>query len=112
MCFQELYQKLVASTARSAALANKLAEMHHKFQNGLDEVDHDDDEDEDEVEPKTDDESIANNEEESEILISEVDSIKGQYSSYLSLSRRMLLIGNLVNASRSMRCKWHVLQLF
>ena len=88
MYFQELYQKLVASTARSAALANKLAEMHHKFQNGLDEVDHDDEE---EVEPKTDDESIANNEEESEILISEVDSIKGPYSSYHC---RLLLIGS------------------
>ena len=76
---QELYQKLVASTARSAALANQLAEMHHKFQNvsSLDDVDGDDDDDEEEVEPKTDDESIVNNEEESEILISEVDSIKG-----------------------------------
>ena len=73
--YQELYQKLVASTARSAALANQLAEMHHKFQKsgGL----HDDDDDDDEVEPKTDDESIVNNEEESEVLISEVDSVRG-----------------------------------
>ena len=74
--YQELYQKLVASTARSAALANQLAEMHHKFKTsgGLQDGDDDDD---DEVEPKTDDESIVNNEEESEVLISEVDSVRG-----------------------------------
>ena len=74
--YQELYQKLVASTARSAALANQLAEMHHKFKTsgGLQDGDDDDD---DEVEPRTDDESIVNNEEESEVLISEVDSVRG-----------------------------------
>ena len=79
--YQELYQKLVASTARSAALANQLAEMHHKFKTsgGLQDGDDDDD---DEVEPKTDDESIVNNEEESEVLISEVDSVRG--SNHLS----------------------------
>ena len=81
--YQELYQKLVASTARSAALANQLAEMHHKFKTsgGLQDGDDDDD---DEVEPKTDDESIVNNEEESEVLISEVDSVRG--SNHLSIS--------------------------
>ena len=82
--YQELYQKLVASTARSAALANQLAEMHHKFKTsgGLQDGDDDDD---DEVEPKTDDESIVNNEEESEVLISEVDSVRG--SNHLSISQ-------------------------
>ena len=81
--YQELYQKLVASTARSAALANQLAEMHHKFKTsgGLQDGDDDDD---DEVEPKTDDESIVNNEEESEVLISEVDSVRG--SNHFSIS--------------------------
>ena len=81
--YQELYQKLVASTARSAALANQLAEMHHKFKTsgGLQDGDDDDD---DEVEPRTDDESIVNNEEESEVLISEVDSVRG--SNHLSIS--------------------------
>ena len=81
--YQELYQKLVASTARSAALANQLAEMHHKFKSsgGLQDGDDDDD---DEVEPKTDDESIVNNEEESEVLISEVDSVRG--SNHFSIS--------------------------
>ena len=81
--YQELYQKLVASTARSAALANQLAEMHHKFKTsgGLQDGDDDDD---DEVEPRTDDESIVNNEEESEVLISEVDSVRG--SNHFSIS--------------------------
>ena len=82
--YQELYQKLVASTARSAALANQLAEMHHKFKTSGGLQDGDDDDDDDEVEPKTDDESIVNNEEESEVLISEVDSVRG--SNHFSLS--------------------------
>ena len=65
--YQELYHKLIASTARSAALANQLAEMHRNMQHP------DDDDNDEDVDPKTDDESIVNNEEESEILTSEVE---------------------------------------
>ncbi len=47
--YSDLYQRLMASTARSAALANRLAEMHRT---------NSDSEEEEDYEPKTEDDSI------------------------------------------------------
>ena len=70
--YQELYQKLIASTARSAAIANRLAEVHRTMKNtsnssnvGLRlEVEEDDSSC---IEPRTDDESLIEPDDESEL---------------------------------------------
>ena len=48
------YQKLMASTARSTLLANRLAEMHRTSGS-----DNDDTEEEDDYEPKTEEDSVV-----------------------------------------------------
>ena len=75
--YQELYQKLIASTARSAAIANRLAEVHRSIKNsnnnnGKTIVADMEEDDSSWIEPRTDDESIIEHDDESE-LISELE---------------------------------------
>ena len=51
--YSELYHKLMASTARSAALANRLAEMHRSTNGSFEE------EEEEDYEPQTEEDSIV-----------------------------------------------------
>ena len=75
--YQELYQKLIASTARSAAIANRLAEVHRSIKisnnnKASNTVADAEEEDSSWIEPRTDDESIIEHDDESE-LISELE---------------------------------------